>query len=155
MQCVCGSSRLLTKWRFGVPARYRDVVRHARALLLPITTTPPCFLRHVRSCSAAVSSSGPPLHAQPRNDMRDFFGCYLLTSQDPKNKGRTYIGCGATSTLRLLSAQLHCCVVQSSKLPQLILCSLYFGDHRFTVNPKRRLRQHNGEITAGAHRTKR
>ncbi|KAL0050847.1 hypothetical protein WJX82_008369 [Trebouxia sp. C0006] len=49
--------------------------------------------------------------------MRDFYGCYLLTSLDPKNKGRTYIG--------------------------------------FTVNPRRRLRQHNGEITAGAHRTKR
>ena len=25
--------------------------------------------------------------------MREFFGCYLLTSLDPKNKGRTYIGC--------------------------------------------------------------
>lgn len=29
---------------------------------------------------------------KPLATMRDFYGCYLLTSLDPKNKGRTYIG---------------------------------------------------------------
>ncbi|XP_074295844.1 uncharacterized protein LOC141623625 [Silene latifolia] len=45
-----------------------------------------------------------------------FFGCYLLTSLNPRHKGSTYIG--------------------------------------FTVNPKWRIRQHNGEITCGASSTK-
>ncbi|CAD7698534.1 unnamed protein product [Ostreobium quekettii] len=49
--------------------------------------------------------------------MREFYGCYLLSSLNPRARGRTYIG--------------------------------------FTVNPQRRLRQHNGEIAAGAHTTKR
>eukprot|EP00198_Chlamydomonas_reinhardtii_P003151 XP_001692487.1 predicted protein [Chlamydomonas reinhardtii] len=47
--------------------------------------------------------------------MREFFGCYLLASQSPKHKGRTYIG--------------------------------------FTVNPRRRIRQHNGLIKNGAWKT--
>ncbi|KAL6595126.1 hypothetical protein ACP70R_048229 [Stipagrostis hirtigluma subsp. patula] len=46
-----------------------------------------------------------------------FFCCYLLRSQCPRLKGRTYIG--------------------------------------FTVNPRRRIRQHNGEIVSGAWRTRR
>ncbi|XP_020253716.1 structure-specific endonuclease subunit SLX1 homolog 2-like [Asparagus officinalis] len=46
-----------------------------------------------------------------------FFACYLLSSQSPRHKGRTYIG--------------------------------------FTVNPRRRIRQHNGEIGCGAWRTRR
>ncbi|KAL6839078.1 hypothetical protein ACP4OV_031132 [Aristida adscensionis] len=46
-----------------------------------------------------------------------FFCCYLLRSQCPRLKGRTYIG--------------------------------------FTVNPRRRIRQHNGEIASGAWRTRR
>jgi predicted GIY-YIG superfamily endonuclease len=49
--------------------------------------------------------------------MREFFGCYLLESKNPKSKGRTYVG--------------------------------------FTVNPRRRIRQHNGEIVNGAFKTKR
>ncbi|MEW5305212.1 MAG: hypothetical protein WDW36_007769 [Sanguina aurantia] len=48
--------------------------------------------------------------------MREFFGCYLLKSQHPLARGRTYIG--------------------------------------FTVNPRRRIRQHNGHLTCGAKQTR-
>lgn len=46
-----------------------------------------------------------------------FFGCYLVGSQNPAMKGRSYVG--------------------------------------FTVNPPRRLRQHNGVLAAGARYTRR
>lgn len=49
--------------------------------------------------------------------MREFFGCYLLESKNPRAKGRSYVG--------------------------------------FTVNPRRRIRQHNGELVNGAAKTKR
>lgn len=39
--------------------------------------------------AASVCKEGRCL---PQRAMRDFYGCYLLTSLDPKNKGRTYIG---------------------------------------------------------------
>lgn len=62
---------------------------------------------------------------------RRFYGCYLLSSQ--ASKGRTYIGCVAA--------------VSSAMYTLLI--------NRFTVDPKRRIRQHNGLIGQGAWRTKR
>ncbi|KAF2566684.1 hypothetical protein F2Q68_00027701 [Brassica cretica] len=63
-------------------------------------------------------------------DGKGFYACYILTSLSPRHKGHTYIG-----YLHFLFHDL----------------SLIFG---FTVNPKRRIRQHNGEITSGAYRTK-
>ena len=47
----------------------------------------------------------------------NFFGCYLVGSQNPAMKGRSYVG--------------------------------------FTVNPPRRIQQHNGVLAAGARYTKR
>lgn len=53
---------------------------------------------------------------QPLKSVCGFFSCYLLSSLNPRGKGRTYIG--------------------------------------FTVNPARRIRQHNGDIMHGAHKTR-
>ncbi len=64
---------------------------------------------------AAPPTSAAAVAGRPAR-MREFYGCYLLESKNPKGKGRTYVG--------------------------------------FTVNPRRRIRQHNGEIVNGAHKTK-
>ena len=70
-----------------------------------------------------------------------FRGCYLLVSQHLRCKGRTYIGRALLSTAAMLA--LSCWLLN---LPV---------RHRFTVNPIRRIRQHNGEVVSGAAKTKR
>ncbi|TVT97925.1 hypothetical protein EJB05_56796, partial [Eragrostis curvula] len=74
------------------------------------------------SSAAAGDGSGSAEDARPQAPRKGsggggFFCCYLLRSQCPRLKGRTYIG--------------------------------------FTVNPRRRIRQHNGEISSGAWKTRR
>lgn len=64
------------------------------------------------------AATSPPAQPPPASrSMRDFYGCYLLKSHNPRAKGRSYIG--------------------------------------FTVNPRRRIRQHNGELVNGAAKTSR
>ncbi len=60
--------------------------------LLPPTLTSAVQRKRVES-SCATHDQAPlcPI-VDPVAKMRDFYGCYLLTSLDPKNKGRTYIG---------------------------------------------------------------
>lgn len=120
MQCICGS-RLLAKCHFGKPVQYNSTMKHAHALLVPLPAPASRFIRHVRSSSAAVAVD-PPARPHRPFDMRDFFGCYLLTSLDPKNKGRTYIGCGAICVLPFNLYLLHCAMPRSLYSPE---CKLY------------------------------
>lgn len=83
--------------------------------LLPASEPPSSEPTALPPAGAAPPSAvcGP---ASRMSRMRDFYGCYLLESKNPKGKGRSYVG--------------------------------------FTVNPRRRVRQHNGEIANGAFKTK-
>ena len=65
--------------------------RRACHAFLPHTAiSSPDRQRLISRCTFSQSAFLPVI--KPLATMRDFYGCYLLTSLDPKNKGRTYIG---------------------------------------------------------------
>lgn len=125
----------------AIGSQLRAAGRSAPGRLLFSKDSPARSQSSVTSSGTVLRSSGlPPGPGQPDTDttapppagaastaaatavtertarMRDFYGCYLLESKNPKGKGRSYVG--------------------------------------FTVNPRRRIRQHNGEIANGAYKTK-
>ncbi len=76
--------------------------------LLPPTLTSAVQRKRVES-SCATHDQAPlcPI-VDPVAKMRDFYGCYLLTSLDPKNKGRTYIGSDTLTAAGSVNATQVC-----------------------------------------------